>query len=122
LIYLATCTRPDIAYAVSKVSKYLKNPTEKDWIAVKRILRYLKGIQEVGLVFGGKKARKDLEGWVDADWAGDVKSRLSRSGYVFKRLQLVQSVGVPSSKRMLHFQLRKLNMLVVIWELKKLFR
>ena len=62
----------------------MKDPTEKDWIAVKRILRYLKGIQEVGLVFGGKKARKDLEGWVDADWAGDVKSRLSRSGYVFK--------------------------------------
>ena len=44
----------------------------------------MKGIQEIGLVFGGKKARKDLEGWVDADWAGDVKSRLSRSGYVFK--------------------------------------
>ena len=39
----------------------------------------------------------------------------------FLRLQLVQSVGVPRSKRMLHFQLRKLNMLVVIWELKKLF-
>jgi len=76
--------KTDIAYAVSKVLENLKDPTEKDWIAVKRILRYLKGIQEVGLVFGGKKARKDLEGWVDADWAGDVKSRLSRSGYVFK--------------------------------------
>ena len=44
----------------------------------------MKGTQDVGLVFGGKEARKDLEGWVDADWAGDVKSRLSRSGYVFK--------------------------------------
>ena len=76
--------KTDIAYAVSKVLENLKDPTEKDWIAVKRILRYLKGIQEVGLVFGGKKARKDLERWVDADWAGDVKSRLSRSGYVFK--------------------------------------
>jgi hypothetical protein len=73
-----------IAYPVSKVLENLKDPTEKGWIAVKRILRYLKGIQEVGLVFGGKKARKDLEGWVDADWAGDVKSRLSRLGYVFK--------------------------------------
>ena len=69
---------------ISKLLENLKDPTEKDWIAVKRILRYLKGIQEVGLVFGRKKARKDLEGWVDADWAGDVKSRLSRSGYVFK--------------------------------------
>ena len=69
---------------ISKLLENLNDPTEKDWIAVKRILRYLKGIQEVGLVFGGKKARKDLEGWVDADWAGNVKSRLSRSGYVFK--------------------------------------
>ena len=84
MVYLTTCTRPDIAYAVNKVLENLKDPTEKDWIAIKRILRYLKGIQEVGLVFGRKKARKDLEGWVDADWAGDVKSRLSRSGYVFK--------------------------------------
>ena len=58
LIYLATCTRPDIAYAVSKVSKYLKNPTEKDWIAVKRILRYLKGIQEVGLALVERKQEK----------------------------------------------------------------
>jgi len=92
LIYLTTCTRPDIAYAVSKVSEHLKDPTEKDWIAVKRILRYLKGTQDVGLVFGGKEARKDLEGWADANWAGDVKSRLSRSGLVNKlhfRLKLI---------------------------------
>jgi len=75
LIYLTSCTRPDIAYAVSKVSKHLKNPTEKDWRVVERILRYLKVSQEVGLVFGGKKARKDLEGWVGADWARDVKAR-----------------------------------------------
>ncbi len=84
LIYLTTCTRPDIAYAVSKVSEHLKNPTEKDWITVKRILRYLKGTQEIGLVFGGSEAKRDLEGWADADWAGDAKSRLSRTGYVFK--------------------------------------
>ena len=105
---------------ISKVLENLKDPTEKDWIAVKRILRYLQVNQEVGLVFGGKKARKDLEGWVDADWAGDVKSRLSRSD-MFLRFQLVQSVGVPRSKEMLPFQLRKSNMLVVVWEPKKLF-
>jgi len=58
LIYLATCTRPDIAYAISKVSNHLRNPTEKDWIAVKRILRYLKGIQEVGLALVERKQEK----------------------------------------------------------------
>ena len=69
---------------VSKVAGKLKDPTENDWIAVKRILRYLKGTQEVGLVFGGKEAKNHLEGCANADWDGDVKSRLSRTGYIFK--------------------------------------
>jgi hypothetical protein len=42
LIYLVTGTRPDIAAAVGEVSKYLDNPGQQHWIAVKRILRYLK--------------------------------------------------------------------------------
>ena len=69
---------------VSKVSEELKDPTENDWIAVERILRYLKGTQEVGIVFGGKEAKNHLKGWADVDWDGDVKSRLSRTGYIFK--------------------------------------
>ena len=43
---------------INKVSEHLKNPTEKDWIAVKRILRYLKGIQEVGLVLMERNQEK----------------------------------------------------------------
>jgi hypothetical protein len=42
LNYLVRCTRPDLTYAVSKVSEKLQNPTNQNWIAVKRILRYLK--------------------------------------------------------------------------------
>ena len=53
---------------------------------------------------------------------GQVMSNQDYQGQdKFLRLQLVQSVGVPRSKQMLHFQLRKLNMLVVVWELRKLF-
>ncbi len=43
LLYLSTGTRPDIAYAVGSVAKYTSNPTQRHWIAVKRILWYLKG-------------------------------------------------------------------------------
>ena len=84
LIYIATCTRPDISFAVSKVSQKLKNPTEMDWISVKRIMRYLQGTKELGLIFEKKEGGNILQGWADADWAGDDKTRLSRSGYIFK--------------------------------------
>jgi len=84
LIYIATCTRPNISFAVSKVSQKLKNPTEMDWISVKRIMRYLQGTKELGLIFEKKEGGNILQGWADADWAGDDKTRLSRSGYIFK--------------------------------------
>ncbi|GAV67226.1 zf-CCHC domain-containing protein/rve domain-containing protein/RVT_2 domain-containing protein/gag_pre-integrs domain-containing protein/UBN2_2 domain-containing protein, partial [Cephalotus follicularis] len=43
LMYAMMCTRPDICYAVGMVSRYQSNPGEAHWIAVKRILRYLRG-------------------------------------------------------------------------------
>ncbi|CAH1371705.1 unnamed protein product, partial [Tenebrio molitor] len=51
LMYLATATRPDIAYAVSLVSEHLENPKQQHWTAVKRILRYLKGTLTFGLFY-----------------------------------------------------------------------
>ena len=44
LLYLSGWTRPDIAFAVSNVARFCSNPTKEHWTAVKRILRYLKGI------------------------------------------------------------------------------
>nr|GEV03230.1 retrovirus-related Pol polyprotein from transposon TNT 1-94 [Tanacetum cinerariifolium] len=52
LMYLMVCTRPDIAYTVSVVSRYLANPGKKHWEAVKWILKYLRGTANVGLVYG----------------------------------------------------------------------
>ncbi|GJW05931.1 putative reverse transcriptase domain-containing protein [Tanacetum coccineum] len=52
LMYLMVCTRPDIAYAVSVVSRYLANPGKNHWEAVKWILKYLRGTVNVGLVYG----------------------------------------------------------------------
>ncbi|GJU80906.1 hypothetical protein Tco_1283271 [Tanacetum coccineum] len=52
LMYLMVCTRPDIAYAVSVVSRYLANMGKNHWEAVKWILKYLRGTANMGLVYG----------------------------------------------------------------------
>ena len=51
LLYLSTKTRPDIAYAVSNVACFCARPTKQHWVALKRILRYLKGTVNYGLVY-----------------------------------------------------------------------
>ena len=80
-MYLATTTRPDIAHAVSVLSQFNDYHNEEHWLAAKRVLRYLKGTKDVGLVFG---ASEDLlTGYADADYANDVTDRKSYTGYVF---------------------------------------
>ncbi len=55
LLYLATTTRPDIAFAVSQVAKFCQDPQPAQWNAVKRIFAYLKGTCEFGLWLGGRR-------------------------------------------------------------------
>ncbi|CAA0827117.1 cysteine-rich RLK (RECEPTOR-like protein kinase) 8 [Striga hermonthica] len=81
LMYAMVCTRPDIAHAVGIVSRYLFNPGKDHWEAVKWILKYLKGSANKSLSFG--KGNPFLEGYTDADMAGDLDSRKSISGFVF---------------------------------------
>jgi len=84
LMYAMVCTRPDIAHAVGAVSRYMSNPGKQHWEAVKWILRYLKGTVDTALCFSGsKRSGQELQGYVDADLAGDVDSRKSTTGYVF---------------------------------------
>ena len=80
LMYAMVCTRPDIAFAVGTVSRYMSNPGKEHWAAVKWILRYLKGTSSVCLRYGVGKPL--LEGFTDSDMSGDVDSSRSTSGYV----------------------------------------
>lgn len=82
LMYLAVSTRPDIAYTISVLSQYNVNPGKMHWAAGKRVLRYLRNTTNHGLIF--RKTQEKLIGFVDADWAGDVDTRVSHTGYVFK--------------------------------------
>ena len=75
-------TQPDIAYAVSCVARFCVKPTKEHWTAVKRILQYFKGTSNLGLLYRGDIAREVI-GYSDADWVGDVGDRKSTSGYMF---------------------------------------
>ncbi|CAN6709377.1 unnamed protein product [Malus baccata var. baccata] len=79
LIYLAH-TRPDIAYAVSVVSQFMHSPSVDHMAAVMRILAYLKSAPGKGILYRNSGHLK-IEGFTDADWAGDVTDRRSTSGY-----------------------------------------
>ena len=82
LMYAMVCTRQDLAHAVSVVSRFMGQPGREHWQAVKRIFRYLRGTSDVGLIYGGD-TQCLVTGYSDSDYAGDVDTRRSMTGYVF---------------------------------------
>jgi hypothetical protein len=83
LSWLATRTRPDIAYAVNVLQRQNHNYTLRHWEGIKRIMKYLKGTMDVGLWFI-KNQNTKVTGYVDAGYKSDRKSGKSQGGYVFK--------------------------------------
>ncbi len=81
LMYAMTCTRPDIAYAVGKLSRYTSNPSLLHWHAVNRILKYLKGTMDYGIYYSGYPSV--LEGFSDASWITEREDHSSTSGWIF---------------------------------------
>ncbi|KAH9801351.1 retrovirus-related pol polyprotein from transposon RE1 [Citrus sinensis] len=73
-------TRPELAFSVNKLSQFLAAPTEKHWIACKKILRYLKATKDFGLLFKAGDGI-NLTSYTDADWACDVDDRKSVGAY-----------------------------------------
>ena len=84
LTYVSTSTRPGIAAAVGLLSQYMSNPSKDHWLGIKRLLRYIKGTLTYGLKFVANKNECDLHDYADPNWAGDVDTRRSISGYIFK--------------------------------------
>ena len=81
LMYAMVCTRSDIAHAVRVVSRFMSRPGKQHWEAVKWILKYLKGLSDTSLCFTGASLK--LQGYVDANFAGDIDSRKSITGFIF---------------------------------------
>ena len=81
LLWVAMGTRPDIAFATTVLTRYLKTPTQAALTAAKRVLRYLKGAPGLSLVYNGAPGR--LVGQTDSSWANCADTRRSYSGYLF---------------------------------------
>ncbi|KAH9800560.1 hypothetical protein KPL71_000707 [Citrus sinensis] len=84
MMYAMVLTKPNLAHVLSVVSRFMATPGKEHWKAVKWVLRYLKGTQQYGLVYG-KSAGKvaGLYGYVDSDYAGDLDRKRSLTGYMF---------------------------------------
>ena len=80
-MYLMVGTRPDLAAAVGVLSQFAAYPCPTHWQALKRVFRYIQGTKTYGIEFTVDV--DTLQGYSDADWAGDTESRRSTSGYAF---------------------------------------
>ena len=80
LNYLTTCTRPDLAFAVNFLARFSSAPTVDHWEALKRVLRYLKGTIDWGILF--LPTGKPFMAYTDANW-GNLTGDRSVSGYCF---------------------------------------
>lgn len=85
LMYVMTGSRPDIAYSVNLLARYCESPRLSHWKAVKRVFQYLNSTPTYGIMYGkGRDQVGDLECYVDSDYASDIDTRKSVTGYVLK--------------------------------------
>jgi hypothetical protein len=83
-------TRPDIAFAVTRLTQYIIKLNSQCWAALKRLIRYLKGIRTKGIIYSAQSnlgTTDDnachIKGYTDSDWASDISICKSTSGYLF---------------------------------------
>jgi hypothetical protein len=81
LMYLAGATRPDISFAISKLSRFTSNPGNAHWCTQECVMRYLRGTTSYGLHYTGYP--DVLEGYSDANWILDVDEIKATSRYIF---------------------------------------
>ena len=98
LFYICRASRWDISHACSQVARFMANPGPAHWAAVRRIYGYLRRTATVGLVIAVNTLELEytnadaslspramrLEGWSDADWAGDKVTRKSHTGWMVR--------------------------------------
>jgi hypothetical protein len=87
LMHLMVCTRPDIANAVSTLSRFLQNPGEYHWDSAVRVLQYLHKTRSIGIKYtrtlDSPTILGNLRGYCDSDWVGDRDHCLSTAGWIF---------------------------------------
>jgi hypothetical protein len=81
LMYLASATRSDISFVLSKLSRFVSNLGDDHWRALERVLRYLKGTMSLDIHYNGYPIV--LKGYCDVNWISDANEIYATSGYVF---------------------------------------
>ncbi|GAQ93484.1 hypothetical protein KFL_015700010 [Klebsormidium nitens] len=81
LLYLANCTRPDLAQVTGSLARFMSCPTEDHWRLARNVLSYLAGTSNEGLTYGAESL--EFVGFCDANHGGDPETRRSTTGYVF---------------------------------------
>ena len=86
LMFPASYTRPDLSFTASLLARFSHNPSPTHWKAAQRAIRYFGATKKLGITLGGTTTQPnslDYHGFSDSDYAGDVDTRKSTSGYVF---------------------------------------
>ncbi|MBW0545604.1 hypothetical protein O181_085319 [Austropuccinia psidii MF-1] len=79
--YLSTATRPDLPHSVSCLSQFLESPGIQHWNGFLHVLRYLRGTQDLGLVYSSNQPQ-GIASYSDADWGNCQQTRRSVTGYL----------------------------------------
>ncbi|KAL5538471.1 hypothetical protein UlMin_045758 [Ulmus minor] len=82
LMYAQVCTRPNIAFVVGVLGKYLSNPGTSHWQTAKKVLRYLQGTKDHMLTYQWTN-NLDIVGFCDTDFGDCVDDKKSTTGYIF---------------------------------------
>ncbi len=104
LLFAANVARYDISFVVGVLSRYLQSPRKVHLVAAKKVLRYLASTKDYVIEY--KKTGQGLVGYADADYANDLKTRRSTTGFIFKfggapvtwRSKLQQTVALSTTE------------------------
>ena len=81
LLYISNRIKPDISYAVGRLSRYTRNPSRKNWTVLEIVFRYLSATISYCLTYIGHS--DVIQDYSDANWVTNSNSVKSTSGYVF---------------------------------------
>ncbi|CAM8953818.1 unnamed protein product [Rhodiola kirilowii] len=83
VMYAMLCTRPDLAYSINVLSRFMSNPGEKHWLVMKYLLKYISGTKDIGLVFQNHDRNAGLVGYLDSDYDANKDNRKSTIAFFY---------------------------------------
>lgn len=83
LLYLAQCTRSDIAFSVNLLARYSSEPIKRHWNGIKHIMRYLRGMTNLGFIYSNTGNNPNLVGYADVGYLSDPHKARSQTENVF---------------------------------------